>query len=121
MAREKISGVFYICSICSILVQSEPRQATGTLASVEGAVMATIEFQHVTRMYPDATKPAVDDVSFTVPEGVICMLVGTSGSGKTTLLRMVNRLIDPTQARYSLTVFPPPHRIPSRSVAASAM
>lgn len=63
---------------------------------VEGAIMATIEFQHVTRMYPDATKPAVDDVSFTVPEGALCMLVGTSGSGKTTLLRMVNRLIDPT-------------------------
>jgi osmoprotectant transport system ATP-binding protein len=58
--------------------------------------MATIEFKHVTRIYPDAVKPAVDDVSFTVPEGVLCMLVGTSGSGKTTLLRMVNRLIDPT-------------------------
>ena len=44
--------------------------------------MATIEFQHVTRIYPDAATPAVNDVSFTVPEG--------------TLLRMVNRLIDPT-------------------------
>ncbi|HEY7341560.1 MAG TPA: ATP-binding cassette domain-containing protein [Ktedonobacterales bacterium] len=58
--------------------------------------MATIEFQHVTRIYPDAATPAVNDVSFTVPEGALCMLVGTSGSGKTTLLRMVNRLIDPT-------------------------
>ncbi|HKW21633.1 MAG TPA: ATP-binding cassette domain-containing protein, partial [Ktedonobacterales bacterium] len=58
--------------------------------------MATIEFQHVTRIYPDADTPAVNDVSFTVPEGALCMLVGTSGSGKTTLLRMVNRLIDPT-------------------------
>lgn len=66
---------------------------------VEGAVMATIEFQHVTRIYPDAASPAVDDVSFTVPEGVLCMLVGTSGSGKTTLLRMVNRLIDPTSGQ----------------------
>ena len=64
--------------------------------------MATIEFQHVTRMYPNTTKPAVDDVSFTVPEGVICMLVGTSGSGKTTLLRMVNRLIDPTAGQILL-------------------
>jgi osmoprotectant transport system ATP-binding protein len=58
--------------------------------------MATIEFAHVTKSYPGAGAPAVNDVSFTVPEGVICMLVGTSGSGKTTLLRMVNRLIDPT-------------------------
>jgi osmoprotectant transport system ATP-binding protein len=69
---------------------------TGALAQVEGAIMATIEFQHVTRIYPDAATPAVDDVSFTVPEGALCMLVGTSGSGKTTLLRMVNRLIDPS-------------------------
>jgi osmoprotectant transport system ATP-binding protein len=69
---------------------------TGALAQVEGAIMATIEFQHVTRIYPDAATPAVNDVSFTVPEGALCMLVGTSGSGKTTLLRMVNRLIDPT-------------------------
>ncbi len=58
--------------------------------------MATIEFAHVTRTYAGAVAPAVNDVSFTVREGAICMLLGTSGSGKTTLLRMVNRLIDPT-------------------------
>src|SRR5579871_4135702 len=58
--------------------------------------MASIEFAHVTRTYAGAAAPAVDDVSFTVREGSICMLLGTSGSGKTTLLRMVNRLIDPT-------------------------
>lgn len=58
--------------------------------------MAQIEFDAVTKTYPDAAHPAVDAVSFTVPEGIICMLLGTSGSGKTTLLRMVNRLIDPT-------------------------
>ncbi len=58
--------------------------------------MTSIQFEHVTKTYPGAVAPAVDDVSFTVPEGVFCMLLGTSGSGKTTLLRMVNRLIDPT-------------------------
>jgi osmoprotectant transport system ATP-binding protein len=58
--------------------------------------MATIAFRKVTKQYPGATRPAVDDVTFEVPSGAICMLVGTSGSGKTTLLRMVNRLIEPT-------------------------
>jgi osmoprotectant transport system ATP-binding protein len=58
--------------------------------------VATIEFIDVTKTYPGATKGAVEHVSFTVPSGDVCMLVGTSGSGKTTLLRMVNRLIDPT-------------------------
>jgi osmoprotectant transport system ATP-binding protein len=58
--------------------------------------MAQIAFHEITKRYPGATKPAVDAVSFKVPEGSTCMLVGTSGSGKTTLLRMVNRLIEPT-------------------------
>ncbi len=61
--------------------------------------MARIAFDNVSKLYPGATYPAVDAVSFTVREGAICMLLGTSGSGKTTLLRMVNRLIDPTSGR----------------------
>jgi osmoprotectant transport system ATP-binding protein len=61
--------------------------------------MARIAFEHVTKRYPGAPVPAVDDVTFTVREGAICMLLGTSGSGKTTLLRMVNRLIDPTSGQ----------------------
>ena len=58
--------------------------------------MAEIVFNEITKQYPGTRTPAVDAVSFEVPEGSTCMLVGTSGSGKTTLLRMVNRLIEPT-------------------------
>jgi osmoprotectant transport system ATP-binding protein len=58
--------------------------------------MAKIVFAGVSRQYKGASRPAVDSVTFDVPEGAICMLLGTSGSGKTTLLRMVNRLIEPT-------------------------
>ena len=59
--------------------------------------MAKIAFHNITKQYPGASKPAVDAVSFALPEGSTCMLVGTSGSGKTTLLRMVNRLIESAQ------------------------
>src|SRR5438270_4195706 len=61
--------------------------------------MAKIAFHEITKVFPGASKPAVDAVTFGVPEGQTCMLVGTSGSGKTTLLRMVNRLIEPTSGR----------------------
>ncbi|HKD77944.1 MAG TPA: ABC transporter ATP-binding protein [Ktedonobacterales bacterium] len=61
--------------------------------------MARIVFDHVTKRYPGSQRGAVDDVNLTVPEGSLCMLLGTSGSGKTTLLRMVNRLIDPTSGQ----------------------
>jgi osmoprotectant transport system ATP-binding protein len=58
--------------------------------------MAKIAFQAITKQFQGSNKAAVDAVTFPVPEGSTCMLVGTSGSGKTTLLRMVNRLIEPT-------------------------
>lgn len=58
--------------------------------------MAKIAFHQITKRYKGTKKLAVDAVTFDVPEGSTCMLVGTSGSGKTTLLRMVNRLIEPT-------------------------
>ena len=58
--------------------------------------MSTIAFRDVTKVYPGAPRPVVDRVTFDVPAGGICMLLGTSGAGKTTLLRMVNRLIEPS-------------------------
>ncbi|HET8522212.1 MAG TPA: ABC transporter ATP-binding protein [Thermomicrobiales bacterium] len=68
--------------------------------------MASIAFEHVSKRFPGAATAAVDDVSFTVPEGAICMLLGTSGSGKTTLLRMVNRLGDPTSGNVLIDGIP---------------
>ena len=53
-----------------------------------------LEFRHVQRRYADVV--AVNDLSFMVPAGKICVLVGPSGCGKTTSLKMVNRLIEPT-------------------------
>src|SRR5438874_4158897 len=61
--------------------------------------MAKIAFHEITKVFTGGSKPAVDAVTFGVPEGQTCLLVGTSGSGKTTLLRMVNRLIEPTSGR----------------------
>ncbi len=61
--------------------------------------MAKIAFKEITKQYAGTEKPAVDTVTFELPEGTTCMLVGTSGSGKTTLLRMVNRLIEPTSGK----------------------
>ncbi len=58
--------------------------------------MTKIAFRAITKQFPESRRPAVDSVTFGVPEGSTCMLVGTSGAGKTTLLRMVNRLIEPT-------------------------
>jgi osmoprotectant transport system ATP-binding protein len=54
-----------------------------------------IEFQAVTKQYPDGTV-AVSDLDLLVEDGQITVFVGPSGCGKTTSLRMINRMIDPT-------------------------
>src|SRR5881394_3312357 len=58
---------------------------------------ATVELRAVTKRYGETV--AVNELSFTVPAGRICVLVGPSGCGKTTSLKMVNRLIEPTSGQ----------------------
>ncbi len=55
-----------------------------------------IRLERVSKIFPGASAPAVDQVSMEVPEGEICILLGPSGCGKTTTLKMVNRLVEHT-------------------------
>ncbi len=57
---------------------------------------AEIAFRQVCKQYPGRPRPAVQDLSFEIAPGEICVLIGPSGCGKTTALKMVNRLISIT-------------------------
>lgn len=52
-----------------------------------------ITFDRVTITYPDSIEPVLRDVSLTIPEGELVLVVGRTGSGKTTLLRAINGLV----------------------------
>jgi osmoprotectant transport system ATP-binding protein len=54
---------------------------------------AEIVFDHVTKRYGNSPRPAINDLSLTIPAGEICVLIGPSGGGKTTAMKMINRLI----------------------------
>ncbi|BBX02624.1 ABC transporter [Mycolicibacterium moriokaense] len=60
---------------------------------------ARIVLDHVSKVYPGARQPAVDDISLDIPAGEIVVFVGPSGCGKTTMMRMINRLSEPTSGR----------------------
>jgi ABC-2 type transport system ATP-binding protein len=53
-----------------------------------------IEAEHLVKRFGDQT--AVDDVSFSVPEGSVLGLLGPNGAGKTTTVRMMTTLAKPT-------------------------
>ncbi|HEY7021374.1 MAG TPA: ABC transporter ATP-binding protein [Ktedonobacterales bacterium] len=53
-----------------------------------------IEARSLTRRFGSFT--AVDDVSFTVPDGALLALLGPNGAGKTTTVRMLGGLIAPS-------------------------
>jgi subfamily B ATP-binding cassette protein HlyB/CyaB len=66
----------------------EGRSGTGIRTPFVGRV----EFSNVTFRYSGTNTPALDRVSFTIPEGTVFGLVGRSGSGKTTVTRLLQML-----------------------------
>ncbi len=64
-----------------------------------------LEFKDVSYVYGEGTpfkKTAVDNVSFTIPEGKVTGLIGHTGSGKSTLSLLMNGLLAPSSGKVLL-------------------
>ncbi len=55
-----------------------------------------VEFKNVSFKYPNASKFALEDISFEINENENIALVGTNGSGKTTIVKLLARFYDVT-------------------------
>lgn len=56
----------------------------------------TIEFDHVTFVYPDGEEPVLSDVTFKAKKGEMVAFIGSTGSGKSTLVNLIPRFYDVT-------------------------
>lgn len=56
-----------------------------------------LEFSHIKKSF--GTKLVLDDVSLSIPEGVVQFVIGTSGTGKSVLMKHVVGLIRPDEGQ----------------------
>ena len=52
-----------------------------------------ISFNQVSLIYPQAQKTIFNDLTFSVPEGELLLIMGQTGSGKSSLLKLINGLV----------------------------
>src|SRR6185295_170874 len=52
-------------------------------------LMSAIEVRDLSFTYPGASQPVLHRLSFALPEGARCLLLGANGAGKSTLLRLI--------------------------------
>ena len=73
------------------LVNQQPEEGRSA-HGVQTPVRGHVEFAGVTFKYKGASSPALEKVSFDVPQGRTLGIMGRSGSGKTTITRLMQRL-----------------------------
>ena len=73
-----------------------------------------IEVSHLSKSY--GSRPAVQDLSFTVPDGQIYGLLGPNGAGKSTIMNILTGYLAPTEGEVKVAGF----RLPEQACRLSA-
>ncbi|MFS8498238.1 MAG: cell division ATP-binding protein FtsE [Micromonosporaceae bacterium] len=58
-----------------------------------------IRLERVTKTYPKASRPSLDNVDVTIGKGEFVFFIGPSGAGKSTIIKLLLREITPTKGR----------------------
>lgn len=79
-------------------IAAEKGTSSGHIADAPVLTVENLSFT-----YPGSPLPAICDLSFSVPQGGITVLMGPSGSGKTTLLKLCAGLLTPSSGSLQWT------------------
>ncbi len=93
-------GLVHSYQQCSLSVRMlgtvmNHKPEAGIGSGLRPEIAGHVEFEDVTFRYAATDRPALDDVSFTIPAGTVVGVVGRSGSGKTTLTRLMQGIHHP--------------------------
>ena len=67
--------------------------------------MDAFEIKGLTFSYPEQARPAIEEISLSLPEGSLSVLAGPSGCGKSTLLRLLKPALSPHGRRAGEILF----------------
>lgn len=76
------------------MIKNQPQKAQETDVS--------IDFHHVTFVYPDGEEAVLQDIDFHVKKGEKIAFIGSTGSGKSTLVNLIPRFFDVTSGSIQL-------------------
>ena len=75
--------------------------------AIHDGFVAEIQVTGVSLTYPSQSKPAIDDISLTIPPGASVAFVGPSGAGKTTIIDVLLGVLSPDKGTVLISGLPP--------------
>ncbi len=69
---------------------------------VQPDVKGTVEFDHVSFRYPDASEPVLHEINFKAEQGDTVAFIGSTGSGKSTILNLIPRFYETSEGTISI-------------------
>jgi ATP-binding cassette subfamily C protein CydD len=97
-----MEGVSASKEIFDILEHTSPTVKETGFITQNTAGKYPIHFTDLSYTYPGATRPALDGLNVTIPEGKTTAIIGPSGSGKSTMINLLLRFQEPSHG--SITI-----------------